>query len=110
MILPNSRYLLTDVIQVVDPTSGDATQPPFIDLRDRVSTFASDDRFVVVDSSMDWDSLSRNTLGDARFYWVIADLSGIIDPFTEMVVGERLRIPSAHRLLFNILASENTAT
>ena len=110
MITPNSRYLLTRVIQATDAVTGEATQPVFVDLRDRVAAYSPDDRFVTIDGSMSWGSLSRKMLGDARHYWVIADLSGVIDPFSEFVVGETLRVPSSHRLLFNILAPENQKT
>ena len=109
-IAANSRYLLTNVVQVVDTVSGEATQPPFMDLRDRVDQTSPDDIFVTVDGSMSWGSLGRSLLGDARNYWVIADLSGVIDPFSELVVGSVLRAPSTHRLLFDILAPTNTST
>ena len=109
-VLPNSRNLLTTVVQVVDPVTGKLSQPEFLDYRKRVQQFASDDRFVVVDGAMSWASLALGTLGDARFWWAIAVLSNVVDPFTELQPGVRTRGPSPQRLLFDILAPQQTST
>ena len=101
---PNSRYTLTEVVQVIDPLTGQLARPEFQDLRQRVTEFAADDRFVTVDGSMRWDVMGSQKMGDAGAYWVIADLSGVIDPFTELNVGVRMRLPSVQRYLFQILA------
>lgn len=108
MIAVNSRYLLTSIIEITDPITGSLVKPAFIDLRPRVSDKAADDRFLTVDSSRDWAHLAVKELGDARHWWVIADLSDVIDPFEELVPGKQLRCPSVQRLYFNILAPDNT--
>jgi|FreactcultureFD7_1027221.scaffolds.fasta_scaffold08475_2 hypothetical protein len=108
MIPINSRNLLTDVVQPVDAT-GKSTALAFVDIRTRVTSYASDDQFVNVDDTMTWGNLGVKLLGDATFWWAIADLSGTVDPFTELVPGTTvLRAPTIQRLLFNILAPENT--
>lgn len=110
MINANSRYLLTDTVRVLDPVEGTLTQPEYVDLRSRVSEQASDDVYVTVDDVLDWAHLGVNYLGDAKHWWVIADLSGIVDPFAELTTGARLRVPSVHRFLFEILAPDQTVT
>ena len=104
MIPANSRNTLTDVVQVTDPISGQLTQPEFVDLRSRVTSTGVDDRFVVVSSAMNWANIALSQLGDARHWWVIADLTGVVDPFNELNPGTVVRVPSVSRLLFSILA------
>lgn len=109
-VLANSRNLLTDVVQLIDPVSGNLLRPEFIDLRQRVDTTAPDDQFINVDASMTWGNIGLQFLGDARFWWAVADLNNVVDPFVELVVGNQLRSPSVPRLLFTILAPSNTST
>jgi hypothetical protein len=111
MLGPNSRYRLTTVTAVVDPLSGKALRPPFMDLRQRVLKFSVDDRFVVANASITtWSNLGLKLLLDARAYWAVADLSGIVDPFTELSNGTNLRSPSVNRYLFSILADQRFDT
>lgn len=107
MIGPNSRNLLTDVVQVIDPVSQRLTKPPFVDLRQRITSKANDDQFITVDDTMSWGNIGLTKLTDARFYWVVADLSNVVDPFSELQPGVQLRGPSIQRLLFDILAPFN---
>jgi hypothetical protein len=112
-IVANSRNLLTDVVQVTD-AFGVLVRPPFVDLRERVTVFAPDDRFITINSALAWGGTGLVYLGNALFWWVIADLSDVVDPFTELQQllqnGEQLRCPSSNRLLFSILAPSNTST
>jgi hypothetical protein len=108
-VLPNSRNLLTDVIQPIDPVSGEPSSPAFIDLRQRVTTFAPDDQFYTVQNADTWGYIGLQLLGDARNWWAVADLSGIVDPFAELVVGAQLRSPSITRFTFVIMAPQNTS-
>ncbi len=109
MIHVNSRNSLTSVVRIIDPVTGNLTQPAFLDLRPRVTETAIDDRFVVADASKMWPHHGLKELGSARHWWVIADLSNVIDPFAELVPGKQLRVPSVHRFLFDILAPDQTA-
>ena len=106
MIGPKSRNLLTNVVRVVSTTTGQLTQPEFVDLRQRVSSFANDDVFVTADGASRWANLGFDRLGDAGAWWVVADLSQFIDPFEELTTGAQLRVPSVSRYLFEILAPE----
>lgn len=102
----NSRNQLTDVVSVVTAT-GRLAKPEFVNLRTRVTGHSPDDRTVLVDGSMSWASIARKELTDGRFWWAIADVSNVVDPFAELQVTQQLLVPSVHRLLFDILATEN---
>lgn len=104
MAIPqNSRLELTDIISVVDPVTGDLTQPPYMDLRQRVTKVDPTDSFVTVTDGKSWANIGQEKLLDARAWWVVADLSDVIDPFTELVAGQNMRAPSPERYLFDIL-------
>ena len=102
-IFANSRNQLTAVVEVVNPITDLLTQPAFLAPRDRLQDFDPTDRQVTADGSRFWASLSFNELLDANAWWVIADLSGIVDPFTEIPDGTLLRVPSIERYQFKIL-------
>lgn len=102
-----SRNTLTDVLQRVDPVRETPVQPAYVDLRPRVVGTAPDDRFVTVDvSHTSWARLAAETLGDARHWWVLADLANVVDPFGALTPGMVIRVPSLDRLLFDILVRE----
>jgi len=103
MISRNSRLQLTTAVQVVDQYTGEPTQPAFMDLRQRVTATDPSDRFVQATDADSWGTIGLNQLLDARAWWVVADLSDVIDPFTELETGHRYRAPSAARYLFQIL-------
>ena len=102
----DSRYLLTDVVEVRSPATNELTQRPFVDLRQRVTETAPDDRAILYDTVDSWAGLSLAYLFDARSWWAIADLSGVIDPFTELAEGAQFTVPSATRLQLEILPSD----
>jgi len=106
-ITRNSRYQLTSIIQVTDPVSGQLVKPEFPDLRQRISTKSTDDTFITASAAKQWSHHGLEELGDARHWWVIADLSDVVDPFEELVPGKQLRAPSPQRFFFDILAPEN---
>jgi hypothetical protein len=110
----NSRYT-TDalVVEVVNPQSGLPTRPAYIDLRYRIDSKSRDDRIFTPDSSQEWSLLGRKIMGDARAWWIIADMSGVIDPIEELLdineIGShrrRLRAPSHNRFHLHILSGE----
>ena len=109
-ILTNSRNSLTDVVTTTNPISGQPAKPPFVDLRQRVTTTAPDDKVFTVGAHHNWATLGSSLMGDARFWWIIADLSGVVDPFTELKPGVQMRSPSQQRFLFTIMAPEQTTT
>jgi len=101
-----SMYRLTDVLQIVDGR-GRAMQPPFIDLRPRVEEEDGTDHFITIGSKwLTWGLLGLKHLTHADYWWVIADLSGVIDPFEELEVDAVLRCPSQSRFMFTILPGD----
>lgn len=110
-ILANSRNLLTSTVTVLNPINGQPIRPTFVNLRARVEQTAPDDQFITSDSAHSWGAMGLVNLGDARFWWSIADLSDVVDPFEAIsVAGVQFRGPSVPRLLFTILAPSNTTT
>ena len=110
MIKQNSRNLLTTIISVTDPISGNLVKPEFLDLRPRITETSPSDRFVTHSSDKQWSHHADQQLGDARHYWVICDLTGVVDPFEELVPGKQLRVPSVERFLFEILSPDQQKT
>jgi hypothetical protein len=108
MISKNSRNTLTDVVKIVDVATGSLTRPAFLDIRQRVTAKAVDDRFIVADGAHQWSHHGKQQLGAAVHWWVICDLTEIVDPFAELVPGKQLRVPSVERLLFSILSTDET--
>lgn len=104
-----SRNLLTDVVEVRSPVTGKLVRNPFVDLRQRVTEKAEDDRAILYDTVDGWAGLAARFLGDAKAWWVIADLSGVVDPFQELTEAKQLRCPSLSRYLMEILPSDRGA-
>jgi hypothetical protein len=101
-----SMYRLTDVIAPID-SRGRATQPPFIDLRPRVTETASNDVFIRTTSRGEtWGRLGLRYLTSASYWWVIADLSDVVDPFEELELDTTLRCPNQSRFFFDILPGD----
>lgn len=103
MIHSKSRLTLTEFIEVADPASGKLTRPAYPDIRDRVTEVSDDDSLVTADGSRRWPHYGLSGLGDARDWWVVADLSEVVDPFEDLIPGAELRVPSVHRYTFRIL-------
>lgn len=47
------------------------------------------------------DNLSLYYYGNPTYYWIIADFNDILDPFKELVVGYKLKIPTFSEITFN---------
>jgi hypothetical protein len=45
------------------------------------------------------DLLSYELYGTVDLWWAVAELNHLVDPFTEVVSGVQLRVPSRDRLL-----------
>ena len=102
-----SMYQLTDAVQILD-RRGRALCPAFIDLRQRMTESDSSDFLVYVNSRMEtWGRIGLQFLSDANYWWVIADLSDVIDPFEELEVDAVLRSPTSSRFLFDILPGDS---
>ncbi len=99
----NSRNTLCEAINLIDPMTGRKVAPTYLDLRYRVTERSLDDKLVEVRGTHSWPGLAAALLEDPTAWWVIADISDVVDPFAELAVGAKLRVPSQHRYYFNIL-------
>ena len=99
----NSRLQNTVVVVQVNPVTGLQSVPPFVYMNERVTETDADDRIIISDGVYHWAQLALSYLSDAKGWWVIADLSSVIDPFTELTDAKELRCPSVERYLFKIL-------
>lgn len=51
-----------------------------------------------------WSNIAARFLrGRSDLWWVIAEFTGVIDPFSEGVVGKVLKIPQWETVLFEVL-------
>ena len=105
MIAKDSRYLLTEVVQVTSPSTGELSRPAFLAPRSRVTSVGDDDRFALIPEAKRWGNVGRDSLGSASHWWVVADMSRVVDPFTQLHDRE-VRIPSQTRFYFDIIVPE----
>lgn len=46
----------------------------------------------IITSSDSWDSISFDFYGTERLWWLLAKYNNVIDPYTELVVSDKLKI------------------
>lgn len=51
----------------------------------------------------DWHTLAYKFFKNGSLWWVIADLSDVLDPFSALIPGNSVYLPSTNALLFDIL-------
>lgn len=103
MITKDSRNTLTSVIQTYSAITGLPIGQPYLDLRERAAKDPYDDRAAEVqDNTTSPAIMASLALNDPRFWWVIMDVSDVVDPF-ELKAGDSLRVPTSDRLFFDIL-------
>lgn len=107
MIYDDSRYNFTPRIRVVD-SQGALVENERVDLpydRSLVvrSAKASLQEYIVMEGDS-WSNVAARFLrGRSDLWWVIAEYSGVIDPFTELKVGQKLKIPTFSTVMFDVL-------
>jgi hypothetical protein len=42
------------------------------------------------------DAIAYNYYGDSNWWWLLCSFNGIVNPMTDMVLGQRLKIPNLH--------------
>lgn len=64
-----------------------------------VLTTAVDDRIYTIERKFEGrlDLIAAIFLGEPRFWWLLAQYNGILDPYSEAVEGARITIPSVDR-------------
>lgn len=102
-VFSTSRFNLSAFIEVRD-SFGELVENQRMDIRPRILDIdRPSNREYSVQSGDRWDVISSRLLGDPRNWWIIGDFSQVLDPFTELVVGKKLIIPSRNTVLFDIL-------
>lgn len=101
-----SRLDYSQPIQLVDPAGG-AKGPIFLESRPRLRLrTAAGMRRVVASASDNWSRLSWRTLGNGAFWWTIADIAGVADPFAEILPRKGVRFRT--ELAASVTAGEVT--
>ena len=58
----------------------------------------------VVREGDSWSNIAARLLkGRGDLWWILAELNGVLDPFTELTVGRTLKVPSWDAVMFNLL-------
>lgn len=85
-----SPYNYSAIVNVVD-LEGNLIEHEHLDIRPRlVRVKHSDNMQYVVKPADNWSRISWKTLGNGRFYWIIADYSGVVDPFKALKKEETI--------------------
>jgi hypothetical protein len=99
-----SRFNYATRVLKVDVT-GALVEPERFDIRPTlVRTNFSDNREYIPVDGDNWSRIAWRLLGNGRYYWVIADFSGVIDPFAELEVREKTKYLT--QLTNNLAAGE----
>lgn len=96
-VYKNSRYEKSKIVQEEDGERW-LTNPPDIDPKD-----FDDNRLHIVEPGENLWNIAYHELGDAKYYWVIAEMNDIINPFEKLEAGEELILPSRDTLHGDIL-------
>lgn len=85
---PASLYQKTPVYDVDSTIVFGLMRPPVLPAAsDRLMTVTQGDEHRL-------DRLAVRAVGDARYWWMIALVNGMVDPLTEAVTGRVLRVPA----------------
>lgn len=98
-----SRNSLATIIEVQD-SQGNVLSPARVDILEKLdaSKLTNLREFTFVQGSS-WGNLGHTHLGDARHWWVIAEVSDVLDPFTALTAGKKLKTPSPETMFLEIL-------
>ena len=61
----------------------------------------------VVQSADRWDTISYRFYNTTALWWMIANYNGVLDPFTELVVGDKIKIVKPELISSLILGLRN---
>lgn len=66
------------------------------------SQLRKDSSYVIhkVQTNDTWDSISLKYYNNPTLYWVICDFNDIQDPFTELEVGDNIKVPTLSNISF----------
>jgi hypothetical protein len=78
----------------------------YIDLHERVLEF----RFHIVTESDigEPDRIAYQYYGDSRWWWLVCSYNGIVHPLTDLIVGQKLKIPTLQQAQLNLQSPPDT--
>lgn len=86
-----SRYNYAAIMRVTD-SAGFLVEREHLDIRPTlVNIVHADNREYVPSPNDNWSRIAWRKLGDGRRWWIIADYSQIVDPFTELRPVEKTK-------------------
>lgn len=99
---PDSRLHRAAAITVVDD-AGEVVSPPFVDVVPYFKdTTRRSNRVYRINDTDDWHRMSHRFYGRGMDFWVLLEFNDVIDPFTELVVGRRIIVPSNDTVQFDV--------
>lgn len=106
MIESDSRSNYAPIVEIRDE-AGQLLQPAFIGVRPRFRRSVSKDNYEVAANGSEWHKLGWRFLGHSKHWWAIADISGVVDPFTAF--RQRTLTKFIGQLASNIVAGPATS-
>jgi hypothetical protein len=104
-----SRYRYSAVVYRVD-ANGRLIEKPHLDLRPSLARVDyPDNRRIVPYDNDNWSRLAWRLLGSGKRWWIIADFSEVVDPFTHLRASEDAEIIGTVTGS-NLLGEETSAT
>ena len=110
MIGEDSRFNYSIVIRTVntlgEPVENERIHLPYA--RERIVNIVRPDlqEYRVQDGDT-WSNLAARFLrGRSDLWWVLAEFSGVLDPFDELVPGRLIKVPQFDTVMFEVLNFE----
>lgn len=107
VITQYSRINRTFIIHYTD-LIGNLLRSPYIDLIYRLEKeqYSGNLFLYQVRIGDNWFNAARKLLKNSKLWWIMADLSDVVDPFTEFIPGLNLYVPNMKSLMLDILNFE----
>lgn len=102
-----SRINRTSIINYRNFT-GSLLRAPFIDLIYRIDRVQYSGNLYVyfLRAGDTWYNIANKLFKNSKLWWVLADLSDVVDPFTEFFPGDSIFVPNKKVLMFDMLNFE----
>ena len=104
--MPDDVWFSRGVEMRVVDAAGRTVQPSWLDLIEPLDLDTIQDRrWVQVEAGDTWASIGKFTLGAAVNWKVVAEVSGVVDPFIELTIGGTLVTPTLQSFFFDVVQS-----
>lgn len=112
-IQTNERRTYCPVISIVNSQgvaelSLDTLSAAYEGLNDQNITY---DTFQLTDSEVSQpDAVAYKFYGDSQLWWIICLFNGIVDPYTELQAGVKLKVPRLDEVLLYLTRDDSAAS